>query len=285
MASDQAAAGAPGNLTLRVVSALVMVPVALAAAMLGGVPFALFVMAVAVLGFWEWTALTPAHDLFWARLLGLACLAAGLLALALAFTDWAVGLIALPAFLALAAGYRIQASRWLGLGLVYIGLPSAALVMLREAEAGWVAILLIFLVVWATDIGGYFGGRQFGGPKLWPRVSPKKTWSGAIAGLAAAIVVGCATAWLTAGSPIAGALLAAPLSIAAQAGDLLESAVKRHFGAKDSGQLIPGHGGVLDRVDGLFGAAALAWLLAGVGLGGGMLTLPADILAMSGGTQ
>jgi phosphatidate cytidylyltransferase len=285
LASDHAIARAPSNLTLRVVSALVLVPIAIAAAVLGGAPFALFVALVATLGFWEWTALTPAHDPLWPRLVGVACLAMGLLALSLALTDWAIGLIALPAFASLLAGYRSRSLRWLGLGLVYVAVPCAALIMLREAETGLSAILFIFLAVWAADIGGYFGGRQFGGPKLWPRVSPKKTWSGALIGSAAAAMVGAASAWAASGNPITGVLLAVPLSAAAQAGDLLESAVKRHFGAKDSGQLIPGHGGVLDRVDGLFGAAALAWLLAGVGLGGGILALPPDIVAMSGGTQ
>ena len=95
--------------------------------------------------------------------------------------------------------------------------------------------------------------------------------------------MGGLTAWLTgAGSFVTGMLLAAPLSVAAQAGDFLESAVKRRFGVKDSGHIIPGHGGVLDRMDGLFAAAALAWLIAGLGLGGGVLALPADIAALTG---
>ena len=149
--------------------------------------------------------------------------------------------------------------------------------LLRQAEApvGWAAVLFILVVVWATDIAAYFAGRGIGGPKLWPRVSPKKTWSGALGGTAAALVAGGLVVALSGiGGFVTGAALAVPLSIAAQAGDLFESAVKRKFGVKDSGTIIPGHGGVLDRVDGLFGAAALAWLLAGLGLGGGILMLP-----------
>jgi phosphatidate cytidylyltransferase len=250
------------------------------------VAFALFVAVVAALGFWEWTAVTPARDPLWPRLIGPPCLVAGLFALSFARTDWAIGFIVLPTFLALLGGYLRENFRWLGLGLAYVALPTAALIVLRQAESGWGAILFIFFVVWATDIGAYFGGRELGGPKLWPRISPKKTWSGAVAGVASALAVGGLTAWATSsGTAATGMVLAAPLSVAAQAGDLLESAVKRRFGVKDTSHIIPGHGGVLDRVDGLFGAAALAWLLAGAGLGGGILALPADIVALSGGTS
>lgn len=167
---------------------------------------------------------------------------------------------------------------WMAFGVVYLAVPAAGLILLRQASppAGWAAILLILAVVWATDVAAYFAGRSVGGPKLWPRVSPKKTWSGAVGGLAAALVAGGLVASLAgAGSVWSGVLLAAPLSVAAQAGDLFESAVKRRFGVKDSGTIIPGHGGVLDRVDGLLGAAALALLLAALGLGGGILALPA----------
>jgi phosphatidate cytidylyltransferase len=286
LASEEAVFRVQSELVTRVIAGAVMAPVALAAALLGGLPFALFLAVVAALGFWEWTAVTPARDPLWPRLVGLVGLVVGLFALSIARTDLAIGVIVLPAFLALVGGYFRQNYCWLGLGLVYVALPSAALVVLRHPESGWAAVLFIFLVVWATDIGGYFGGRQFGGPKLWPRISPKKTWSGAVAGLTSAMVVGGITVWAT--SPentMTGILLAAPLSIAAQAGDLLESAVKRRFGVKDSGQIIPGHGGVLDRVDGLFGAAALAWLLAAVGLGGEILVLPPDIVALSRGAS
>jgi len=127
---------------------------------------------------------------------------------------------------------------------------------------GWGNVLFVLLVVWATDIGAYLIGRFGGGPRLAPRISPGKTWSGAAGGLASALAVGLGTA-LFSQAPLAGALfVAAGFSVAAQAGDLLESGMKRHFGVKDSGRLIPGHGGLLDRLDGLLAAAPVAALLA-----------------------
>jgi phosphatidate cytidylyltransferase len=144
-------------------------------------------------------------------------------------------------------------------------------------------VLFVIFIVWATDVAAYFGGRSFGGPKLWPRVSPKKTWSGATTGLFAALCAGGLTAGLTgAGDWRLGVLIAAPLSVISQLGDLLESALKRRFGVKDSGHVIPGHGGVLDRLDGLFAAAALALLMAAAGLGGGILNLPRAETAQTG---
>jgi phosphatidate cytidylyltransferase len=149
-------------------------------------------------------------------------------------------------------------------GVAYVGLPCIALTWLRaDPAAGQTNILLLILVVWATDIGAYLAGRRLGGAKLAPRISPGKTWSGAAGGLFAAIFVGFCVA------PRA-ALVAAGLSIVAQAGDLLESGIKRHFGVKDSGWLIPGHGGLLDRLDGVLAASLLAAALA-FGKGRGIL--------------
>lgn len=277
MASEQGVSGKGSELRTRIISAAILAPVALAAELLGGPLFGALVAVVAVAGLWEWTAMTRAGQPLWARMLALACLIAALVSLQLGGDLLALALVVVPAGLAFVAGAGGRAFRWVGLGLVYVGAPCAAIIALRQADPfGWAAILYVLFVVWATDIAAYFGGRGIGGPKLWPRVSPKKTWSGALSGLVAAVAAGGTTAGLTTGGNVrAGLILAVPLSVAAQAGDLLESAVKRHFDVKDSGNLIPGHGGVLDRVDGLFGAAVMAWLLAFAGLGGGILALPA----------
>jgi phosphatidate cytidylyltransferase len=142
-------------------------------------------------------------------------------------------------------------------GAAYIALVTLSLLSLRhQPETGLQAMIWLLATVWATDIFAYIAGRSLGGPKLAPRLSPKKTWSGALGGLAAAMIVGACTAWFwTGGSVIGVAMAGALLSVISQAGDLAESAVKRVVGVKDSGQLIPGHGGILDRVDALMAAA------------------------------
>lgn len=269
------------ELQTRIASSAVLAPLALAAVLVGGLPFAVLIAVMAGAGLAEWTGIAgaPSPAL---RIGAITLLCAGLLTLALS-GDHRLGaaLLGAPTLLALAVGLRDHAFRWLGYGLVYVALPSAGLLLLRQAEPyGWAAVLFILAVVWATDVAAFFGGRAIGGPKLWPRVSPKKTWAGAISGFVAALLVGgIVTILAGSGAFWVGAALAAPLAIAAEAGDLLESAVKRRFGVKDSGTTIPGHGGVLDRVDGLLGAAALAWLIAALGFGGGVLALPASVAA------
>ena len=127
-----------------------------------------------------------------------------------------------------------------------------------RSGVGFAALMLVLLVVWATDIGGYFAGRGIGGPKLWPRVSPNKTWAGAIGGFAASLVVAADLPRSASARPARCCCWASVLSVASQLGDLFESAVKRRFGVKDSSQIIPGHGGLLDRLDGFVAAVVLA---------------------------
>jgi phosphatidate cytidylyltransferase len=149
--------------------------------------------------------------------------------------------------------------RWTAGGFCYAAAAEMASVLIRLDQAwGFVALLLVLLVVWGTDIGGYFAGRGIGGPKLWPRVSPRKTWAGAIGGLAASLVVAAGFAAFGLGRTGPLLLLGTLLSIVSQFGDLFESAVKRRFGVKDSSHIIPGHGGLLDRLDGFVAAAVLA---------------------------
>jgi len=156
---------------------------------------------------------------------------------------------------------------WLPFGVLYIGLAGIALIVLRhDAAVGRDNVIFLFLVVWASDIAAYVAGRSLGGPKLAPAISPNKTWSGALGGLFGASVVGMcvALAFGDGGSLIRTALISAMLGIATQSGDMFESWIKRRFGVKDSSGLIPGHGGLLDRLDGVLVAAPLAALICAV---------------------
>jgi phosphatidate cytidylyltransferase len=176
-------------------------------------------------------------------------------------------------------------SRWLPVGLFYAGATGLALAAIRSDDRlGLFAMLFVFAVVWATDILAYFVGRALGGPKLAPSISPGKTWSGAIGGAISAVVAGVVFIhFLLPGAEIIAAGVAFVLSVCSQLGDLFESFIKRKFGVKDSSRLIPGHGGVMDRVDGLIFACFSAFLLAGVFSlikGAGMTSLGAALFGL-----
>jgi phosphatidate cytidylyltransferase len=263
-----ASPGRSGELGKRIVSALVLVPLALFVTWWGGVLFFLAVAIVAVLSFWEWNRITAVAAPAWLVPIGTFALVAALLAISLGRPALAALLAGVGALAIILLGGADAAFRWSGLGLLYAALPSAALLLLREAEGGLLAVLFLAAVVWSGDVAAFFGGRRIGGPRLWPSVSPKKTISGAICGLAASVVAGILVAGLAGAGPLlAAALVAAVLGVAGQGGDLLESAVKRRFAVKDSGTLIPGHGGVLDRLDALFAAAVVAAFLSFAGVG------------------
>ena len=158
---------------------------------------------------------------------------------------------------------------WLVGGFVYMTLAMGALLVLRAKEPeGVLLILWLVLVVVAADVGAYFVGRRVGGRKLWPAVSPGKTWSGAFGGLAAAVVVGLIFSWLVVGwHPWRMGSLSLGIAVCSQFGDLLESAVKRRFGVKDASRLIPGHGGVMDRLDGVMGGVWFFAICDALGIG------------------
>jgi phosphatidate cytidylyltransferase len=158
---------------------------------------------------------------------------------------------------------------WLTAGFLYMTLAMGALLVFRDREPeGVLLILWLVLVVVAADVGAYFVGRRVGGRKLWPRVSPGKTWSGAIGGLAFAVVVGLIFSWLVVGwHPLRMGSLSLGIAVCSQCGDLLESAVKRRFGIKDASRLIPGHGGVMDRLDGVMGGVWFFAICDALGIG------------------
>jgi phosphatidate cytidylyltransferase len=261
---DPSGAITPGNreLALRVCSALVLVPLAIGTAYLGGWPFATFWGLAAIGVFWEWSSLVAGNGCRPAVMFGGAAL---LVALLLAAGDRLLAAIAVIAtgIIGIAPMAPAQRRGWLAGGVPYAGAIGIAPIVLRsDSEAGFVAVMLLFAIVWTTDIVAYFLGRLIGGPKLLPRVSPKKTWSGAISGLAGAVLAAIAVAKAAGLSGLISiALVAAILSAVAQAGDLFESHLKRRFGAKDSSHLIPGHGGLMDRLDGFVFAAAVAALI------------------------
>lgn len=161
------------------------------------------------------------------------------------------------------AGMCNRRGRWMVLGCVYIAVPTAAMIWLRGDDIpGMTTIIWLFLVVWGADTGAYLSGRAIGGPKLAPRISPKKTWAGFVGGISIASLISVAFHFYTPGDVLNLAVIGFLVALASQLGDLLESMAKRHFDVKDSSNLIPGHGGVLDRVDGLvIGAVALAMIL------------------------
>jgi phosphatidate cytidylyltransferase len=256
------------ELCLRVGSALVLVPLAIGSAYVGGPPFlALWALAAAII-LWEWTTLVGEARRRPILGVGAAGFASAAVLFGLRWPGMALAVLACGAF---AAGGLAGSGRrvWILAGGAYAGAMLAAPAVLRsDAEFGFLAVLLVFGVVWTTDVMAYFAGRALGGPKLWPAVSPKKTWSGALGGAVAATIVGSGlSAWAGLDRLAVLAWVCAALSVAAQAGDLLESALKRRFGAKNASALIPGHGGLMDRLDG-FVAAALVATLVGLVRGG-----------------
>jgi phosphatidate cytidylyltransferase len=250
---------APSNLVMRVLAALVLAPLAIAVAYAGGWLWALLVTLVSIGLFAEWlmvvgagsAALTGAGTVVIA-MMGL-CVAAGALKTAII-----VGCAGGAIIMLIARGKFI----WAATGFAYAAAALLASILVRkDLVNGFSALMFVLLVVWATDIGGYFAGRSIGGPKLWPRVSPKKTWSGALGGFTASLVVAAGFAACGIGKAVPLLLVSAVLSVVSQLGDLFESAVKRRFGVKDSSHLIPGHGGLLDRLDGFVAAILAAWLI------------------------
>jgi phosphatidate cytidylyltransferase len=246
------------ELLTRSVVGLALISFAIADLWAGGPAFWAFILLVGYIMYYEWAGLANADERRGVR--------TGMVALTFPFVlmlppvlgpDWIVGSAIAGAALFVGVVTR---SKMLGFGIVYIALPVLALIWLREQPGGLMLALWTMAAVWLTDIGAYFAGRTIGGPKLAPRISPNKTWAGLLGGVLSAFALGFAFhVWL--GLPFVLAALSPVLAVVAQGGDLYESWMKRRAGVKDSGTILPGHGGVLDRLDGLVPAAPLAAVL------------------------
>jgi phosphatidate cytidylyltransferase len=251
---------------LRVNSALVLVAVALGLTYVSPHTFAVLITVFIAAMAWEWGRLVRGKGFD-------AVFGVQLAATAIASWTTVNGYSGSAIFIVIGGGAAVflirawsegaRAAWWSAAGVYYAGFPAVALIWIRgDAAYGWLTILYIFAIVWTTDTAAYVFGRMIGGPKLAPRISPKKTWSGFLGGALSAALVGAIFA-LSIGetSMIKLALLSVALAVASQAGDLGESAMKRVFGTKDTSGLIPGHGGVLDRIDGLIFVAIAAALV------------------------
>ncbi|HWW46798.1 MAG TPA: phosphatidate cytidylyltransferase [Xanthobacteraceae bacterium] len=263
MASQQVPSGAGGsnarNLALRLAAAAVLIPVTLVLAWWGGWWWLVLVALAAIGLFVEWLMMVGSQ-----REPGVVAGGAALVIAAVSVLcgrpEAAIGLCAAgAAVVAILCSVR---RAWSTLGFLYAAAALLASMLVRGSDvAGFQALIFVFLIVWVTDTLGYFVGRSVGGPKLWPRVSPNKTWAGALGGFGGSLVVAIVSTVLGYLPLLPALLLGAGLSVMSQLGDLFESAVKRRFGVKDSSQLIPGHGGLLDRLDGYVAAIVAAALI------------------------
>ncbi len=266
------------NLFIRICSALVLAPIVIAAEWWGGWPFLALVLIISAAVCFEWLRITSPKMRSVPIALIVALMLSSLYFVATVSLSTAIWPVILLFCGLLIAGYASGQRFWLGAGFAYAFLLGAALLIIRnDSEFGMAAIALIVAVVWATDIFAYVVGRTFGGPKLWPAISPGKTWSGAIGGLCAGILASVAFIGVIDDLSLVRLIwVGFLLSVVSECGDLFESWIKRRFQVKDSGNLIPGHGGVMDRVDGLVFAVILAFFLAW--LADGSLAQPARAL-------
>jgi phosphatidate cytidylyltransferase len=257
------------NLQIRILSAAVLGLAVLGLVWMGGAVCRVLTATVAAVIFYEWSAMQRQSASLEHRWLAALCLAAVMAGLVVGLAaEWLFGLGALAVAICAVHGSVRGQGLWHASGVAYAAASGLTLALLRDDDrAGLLAILFLFAVVWATDVLAYFVGRALGGPKLAPAISPGKTWSGAVGGALGGLLAGALFAAVTGWGGWWAAVVALGLAIVSQLGDLLESFLKRRQGVKDSSRLIPGHGGLMDRVDGLV-AAGWALYLIGASFGG-----------------
>jgi phosphatidate cytidylyltransferase len=264
-----------GSLRLRVLSALVLAPLPIVAIWFGGLLLSILTVLAAIVMAWEWGRLCGGDNAGVAASALIAAIAIAVIAASL----WGLGvgvLLALTGALfvwQIAQHHRAAAPLWLAAGSLWVALPCIILLWLAKGDnASRGTLFWMLAVVWATDIGAYAIGRQIGGPLLAPKWSPRKTWAGLMGGVVCAALAGWAMAGVLGATPVLPlVLVSAGLAIVEQFGDLAESVAKRRFGVKDASSLIPGHGGLLDRLDGLLAVIPAVALLTLLG-GGSVLT-------------
>jgi phosphatidate cytidylyltransferase len=250
----------PSNLRLRMIASVAMIAVASAVLWFGGIAFWVLTVVIALFMMAEWSDLqkvSPREKRLAQYGLSVPLAVMAPASLVLEVHDFfSLGLLGGAAFFVTIVTRRPA----LGKGVLYCGLPVLALVFLRRQDEGLLWAFWALSLVWATDIGAFFSGRTIGGPKLAPRLSPNKTWAGLIGGVAAASALALFL-HVRYGLPWRMTLATPALAVLAQGGDLYESWLKRRAGVKDSGNILPGHGGVLDRLDGVVPVAPVAALL------------------------
>jgi phosphatidate cytidylyltransferase len=264
-----------GQLGLRILSALILAPIAVLVAWFGWPWLPILTAAAGAVMAWEWVRLCRAGRLGASGIVLIGAVLSAVAAAAAAWVALAIGVSLVGAAIVFWMARREPggAALWLALGALWVALPCVLLLWLARMDgAGRVTVFWIFAIVWSTDIGAYAIGRRVGGPRLAPRWSPGKTWAGLIGGAGCAALAGWGTARVLGVPAVLPLVLAsAGLAIVEQFGDLLESVAKRRFGVKDSSGLIPGHGGLLDRLDGLLAVIPAVALLALID-GGSVLT-------------
>lgn len=252
------------ELQLRIGSGLGVAAVALLMVYWGHVPFAILVFLVSAVMSWEWGGIVRSQGVDTVAIVHIVTMAVAALLASLGMAGLGLAAVAIGAISVGALLFGSGTAQLSSLGVLYTGLPVVALGWLRGDEPlGFLCVLFVLIVVAVTDTAAYFSGRSIGGPKLWPAVSPNKTWAGLMGGIVSAGLAGALFARLAgSGSVIWLAGLGVALAIVAQGGDLAESALKRRFGLKNASDLIPGHGGFMDRMDGVATASVAAALAA-----------------------